>query len=929
MFLKSLELFGFKSFADRTRIDFPDGITSLLGPNGCGKSNIVDAIKWVLGEQGVKSLRAEKREDVIFKGTDTRKPMQMAEVILVLDNEEHLLNLDYPEVEIKRRLFRDGTSEFWINRQQVLLKNVKDLFMDTGVGKTAYSILEQGKIDQILSNKPEERRYVFEEAAGISRFKAQCTEARRKIEKTDENIEQVSALFKEVKRTYDSRKSQVEKLLECKRLRRQKEEAEIELQLSTLQAYRKVREMRDGQRQQAASQAQALAAELEQARSLFSGKQQIIDSIREERTAASLKLERLREQKKGLENSLQIYERQYRDARLRLETARDKLGRYETELQGHQGRYDETEAKLQEAQDAISNLEKDLIAIGDEIIANRQAAADARGGITEAQDAITEIRRTQAELTAKLSETANEITRRLQEMIEDSGYSTVLRQKTEKDVVANLVLMSKTLRENGRTILRLFIANPSQNREKLEELYQQIIDYTEETKSLFQTFCGSIPTFIDELVKPDGIIAQKKALDRQMEQSAASEQQQQDRIALLGSELERCTSLNDTLMLREADKKADLAGAKTALEGLQNLFEQLQLQLVTRQGEYSDMSDQVRNEEDSVNESLSSINGAKDGITDTENLITQVLDELTEINGRLDEQGRELSGQNEKVASLVSAVNSKNEEVIKLDSALTSIDELISKTYSDFFDQYGKSLKEFDNHEVTNDVEALKQEVARCKRALADIPYVNEMAEQEFEEVKARYDLYNSNLEDLAKAKADMEKVYAEIRSRSESLFLDCFSKIAESFSTLFCRVFAGGRAQLDLVDPQNPLESGIEILAQPPGEKLTYLPLLSGGQRSMTAVALLFATYAVKPSPFCILDEIDAALDAHNINNFLSVLEDFAGNSQFIIITHNKNTAMGAKTLLGVTQQERGVSKMISYKLDNTPDSSAKSLLK
>ena len=218
MFLKSVELFGFKSFADRTKFEFSDGITSLLGPNGSGKSNVVDSVKWVLGTQALSTIRASKREDVIFNGTDKRKPMPMCEVILTLNNETGILNIDATEVEIKRRAFRNGDNEYYINREKCLLRNIRELFLDTGVGKAAYSILEQGKIDQILLMKPEDRRYIFEEASGISRFKQQSEEAARKLQKTDENMAQVELLFKEAERQYNSRKIQLDKVLKHREL---------------------------------------------------------------------------------------------------------------------------------------------------------------------------------------------------------------------------------------------------------------------------------------------------------------------------------------------------------------------------------------------------------------------------------------------------------------------------------------------------------------------------------------------------------------------------------------------------------------------------------------------------------------------------------------------------------------------------------------
>ena len=244
MFLKSLEINGFKSFADKTHIDFADGITSLLGPNGCGKSNIVDSIKWVLGEQSTKTLRASRMDDVIFAGTETRKPREMAEVTLTIDNEDHKLMTDVPEIVIRRRIYRTGESEYYMNGQRCLLKNIRELFMDTGVGKSAYSILEQGKIDQILSNKPEDRRYIFEEAAGISRYKAKCNEAQNRIEKSQENINQLSSTVSEVKRTYERTRVQAAKAMKWQELKDKAFYLDVDIKLSRVDMFLKLKEKR-------------------------------------------------------------------------------------------------------------------------------------------------------------------------------------------------------------------------------------------------------------------------------------------------------------------------------------------------------------------------------------------------------------------------------------------------------------------------------------------------------------------------------------------------------------------------------------------------------------------------------------------------------------------------------------------------------------
>nr|MCR5699285.1 AAA family ATPase [Treponemataceae bacterium] len=237
MFLKSLEIFGFKSFADRTRIEFADGVTALLGPNGCGKSNVVDAVKWVLGEQAAKNMRAEKMEDVIFNGTKTRKPLNVAEVTLTIVNEQGLLPIDYNEVAIKRRLYRSGESEYYINGNLAKLKDVRGLFWDTGVGKAAYSVMEQGKITEILSSKPEERRYLFEEAAGITRFKVKRAEAERKLDRTEENMHQVERILGEVKKSYDSLKVQSEKTAKYRKLKDEIFESELDIQLLRLKNF--------------------------------------------------------------------------------------------------------------------------------------------------------------------------------------------------------------------------------------------------------------------------------------------------------------------------------------------------------------------------------------------------------------------------------------------------------------------------------------------------------------------------------------------------------------------------------------------------------------------------------------------------------------------------------------------------------------------
>ena len=324
MFLKSVELFGFKSFADRTKFEFSDGITSLLGPNGSGKSNVVDSVKWVLGTQALSTIRASKREDVIFNGTDKRKPMPMCEVILTLNNETGILNIDATEVEIKRRAFRNGDNEYYINREKCLLRNIRELFMDTGVGKAAYSILEQGKIDQILLMKPEDRRYIFEEASGISRFKQQSEEAARKLQKTDENMGQVELLFKEAERQYNSRKIQLDKVLKHRELTAQREKLEVDLQLSYVQSLTKLKDFRQDELNKLEEESTFIEAKLANVREGLDKQQEELEGLRSKREELSGRIHTYEEKINSFNNSIDIYNDRYSDIAARSRQAKDK-----------------------------------------------------------------------------------------------------------------------------------------------------------------------------------------------------------------------------------------------------------------------------------------------------------------------------------------------------------------------------------------------------------------------------------------------------------------------------------------------------------------------------------------------------------------------------------------------------------------------------
>ena len=381
MFLKSLELNGFKSFADKTHIDFTDGITSLLGPNGCGKSNIVDSIKWVLGEQSTKTLRASRMDDVIFSGTESRKPSSMAEVTLTIDNENRNLPTDVPEIVIKRRLFRSGDGEYYLNGQRCLLKNIKELFMDTGVGKSAYSILEQGKIDQILSNKPEDRRYIFEEAAGISRFKVKCNEAQNRIQKAEENINQLTTVLNEVKRTYDRTKVQASKALKWQELKDKAFFLDVDIKLSRVDTFMKLKDLREKEEEDAKRTSEELHLKLGAFDDDISSSSSVVSQYQEKSKNLEISIGRadamlssLSETIVALKDSYKQYLEKYESSEKRCKDIEDEINRnkedkdnYESSLESLSERLEEKESQIKYAENALTNARIEIAKLNETI----------------------------------------------------------------------------------------------------------------------------------------------------------------------------------------------------------------------------------------------------------------------------------------------------------------------------------------------------------------------------------------------------------------------------------------------------------------------------------------------------------------------------------------------------------------------------------
>ncbi len=921
MFLKSLKIFGFKSFPDSVSLDFSGGITSLLGPNGCGKSNIVDAIKWVLGEQSTKTLRAGRMEDVIFNGTDTRKPLQVAEVSLVVSNEQGLLPTDDSEIEIKRRIYRSGESEYFINSTRVLLKNIKELFFDTGVGKSAYSILEQGKIDQILSSRPEDRRYIFEEAAGISRFKSQSQDAERKLVRTDENILQVDTILREVRRSYETKKNQAAKAISYRELKKEQFALEVDVQLSTLKSYIMLQNSKEELKVQGEKELEKQKGSLTSYDEEITELQETMRALGTKRIAMQTELQRLDEAIKGRGDKLDLLTQRFRDFLTQKDEAAERSLTILERMERNKSEIDEKFSVMADIDDTIEQLNAEIEKNQKGIDRTRSLIVSQNQEISETEIADIALDEELEILSEKLKELTDVIVVELEAKLKASGYNLEEKKTALAAFEERLDHITASVAEHELFLDKLTSTGfSSEQLLSQERAFQRTLGSSlSSLRSLFSTYLSHEASFIDDLISPEGIITEKHTVDRQMTEKRKALSYNRERIGYLREENAKLSSSMEAYQASIADQRVALNQLQEQKKSAKDWIANLQRTVTEQEYEYRDAVNLSESAQERIYETQEDIRSVEAEVKDMKANIASLNEELKDLVVGIEDLGSSIRGKQEMKDSSYERLQTIKSDTERLGYQIEQLGTSITGIYTNFFENYGKSLKEYESRltEDMVDIPVLKANLDEVKKKIASMGYINQMAEEEFNEVKEQYDFLTKQMDDLAKAKEDLAAVVLEIKTRSEELFLDTYKQISTNFQDMFRRLFGGGRAELKLVDPENVLESGIDILAQPPGKKLTHLALLSGGERSMTAVALLFATYHVKPSPFCVLDEIDAALDDRNIGFFLSVLQEFAKKSQFIIITHNKHTVMGSDTLLGVTQMEAGVSTMVSYRID------------
>ena len=1181
MYLKRIEIAGFKSFADKTVIDFENSVTAVVGPNGSGKSNITEAIRWVLGEQSAKSLRGGKMPDIIFAGSDSRKPLNVAEVTVLLDNSDHYLPLDYQEISVTRRYRRTGESDFFINKQPCRLKDIQELFLDSGLGKESFSIISQGKVEAIFSSKPEDRRGIFEEAAGVLKYKQRKKKAEQKLFETEDNLSRVQDIIYELQEQLTPLAEQSEIAKKFLQLKEELTQTDIALMITEINVAKKEWEEKQTQLTQFNQELTKLATHIQSQEAVLSEKrkqnakkdrqiekgQQSLLALSERLKQAEGQKDVLIERTKHTQKSTQEYQASLAEAQKKVahfEELQEKLTKEttekETEIQEAQQQLMKTQQELEKYQKSTKELlselrdqyvdlmqeqanvgnelkylerqylqetskSKQTLAKQSEVEASVLALSSQKQELSEKQanlqqalvknqheleEVQTKGKTVQTKLTneqPKMYQLMNQVQqlqarqKSLQEIQENyfgfyQGVRLVLQHKQQLsgivgavaeliDVPSSFTLAIETAL--GGAAQHVIVENENDARKAITYLKKQRggratflplttikprqlpahvlsqaaavdgflgiaseqVTFPAEIQTVVHNLLGTILLAKDltsanaiaqtiryqyRVVSLEGdvmnaggsmtggankrgnqgslfsqnqelkqLTAEYEQADQQLQNQEKIVQELQTKVADLSQKQEKLRTQNEQLRFEEQEitnqlqnitndlarfeKEKQLSNFETReLQQFIETYQKQQAELTARQKEIEQQRQQIDEEIKSLNQESDQmeekrsqvqarkaqeqadlavlkeqfnhlqiqLRGArvqKNEALERQTSLEQQLATLTadfsdhEITEEsLASQITELAQQREELQAELVAVKEQRErtqkEIDQLETVLAEknqqqkqqlteqsklevqkdraemlLDHQLSYLQTEYQISFEKAVTDY---QPTSDIVSSRTKVAVLKEQIADLGPVNIRSIEQFEQVNERHTFLATQRDDLLSAKNQlfetMEEMDAEVRAR----FKEVFEAIRQEFKVVFPNMFGGGRAELVLTDPSDLLKTGIEIEVQPPGKKLQSLSLLSGGERALTAIALLFSIIRVCPVPFCILDEVEAALDEANVKRFGRYLSDFQDDTQFIVVTHRKGTMVAADVLYGVTMQESGVSKIVSVRMED-----------
>jgi len=904
-----MELFGFKSFADRTKIEFEQGITVIVGPNGCGKSNIVDSVKWVLGEKQAKNIRGEKMEDVIFSGTESRKFLSIAEVSLAFNNETRFLGFDSDVVTVTRRVLRDGESEYLINKSPVRLKDIEQLFMDTGIGKSSYSVMEQGRIDMILSSRAEDRRYIFEEAAGVSRFKLQKKESLKKLIETGENLERINDIIHEIEREKDLKAKQAEKTKIYLSLKDEMKKNDIKLVALKNKDLVKRREKLseslaklNSERDELSAKISSVSTENETDEKYKNDIQLQLFELDKKLHTYKIKVEDI--DQKTEKNKKLIKEQEERSQMLISELSERDSSKLKL--------IEEKEKSLKTGEEINKKIDEDKIQLKN-CFDNRKRKIEF---INESRDSIernkSDIKSLEADLL-RLREDLEVVIKQLIDAIDkrkaELMNSEEERQNVRGDIHFKLSTISNKLNE-AKEFLRSGVSS-----EALSLIESINVEDLASKISMFESYEDGFRTI---LFDKTGIHAQKENIDSRIREKTASienkraeNQNLENAIAEAQHELE---SINE--MITRIEK--DLSRNDSERSWIEKHIESLERQILDIVRHIESIKTEISKSEKHISELNAEIEDWKIRLVEFNERTQSLHGKIEENKVKKDEIENRIKGRKESTIVDMDNLNKINQRIGECDKNVVEYDYKLSSLEEYLWIEYEKKLSDLNNVKVDEfEISSLNEEIQKIKKKISDLGPINNLAIEEFADLKKRFEYYIEQKQDIEKARQDIMSVIEEINNTSINMFLETFEQIRKNFSQIFQQLCEGGQADVALTDPEKILDSGIDITVRPPGKKPKSITLLSGGERSLTAIALLFATYMVKPSPFCFLDEIDAALDESNVERFLRMMKQFSQKTQFIMISHNKKSMSVGSSLYGITMEEPGVSRVISVKLD------------
>lgn len=1174
-----MELQGFKSFADKTVLEFKPGITSVIGPNGSGKSNISDAIRWVLGEQSMKSLRGSKSEDIIFAGTQARKSLGFAEVSIVIDNSDSKLPVEYTEVTVTRKIYRSGETGYFINKTPCRLKDILELFMDTGIGKDGYSIIGQGKIDEILSNKSEDRRHIFEEAAGIVKYRTRKAESEKKLEQTKLNLLRINDILSEIEGSLEPLKIQADKAKQFLDLREELKSIEVGLFVYNIATYKEKLEqiVKDydilvSQKESEDTKMETLQSNKEELRQAIDDVTRQIEEMQNLGFESSNKIEKINseigihkeriqnnsnnqerlaseieevkqriteleeEQKQKLEKKTNLssnkekFEKELEEKEAELAELTEKLSDKELEIEGKKQQLEQNTDKKYELAGEVNtldvnfeNLDKRKKQVQNEIsstISELDAKRMEKQELSKGFYEIESKRNTAANNLEKKQTVKNESMQKVKQFEEEvskleynqrmkqarhqflvetekekEGYNKTVKSllfHCEKDsslnkgvhgVLANLVSVDKEyelaiemclgqalqnvvteteqdakkliehLRKNslGRASFLPISSVQGRKLEKLTKMegvigiasdlvkcnkkYEQIvlnllgrtvvvkdmdtaINLAKKDKYSFRIVTlqgdiisssgsisgGSVQTksvnilgrsreieeLEKELKKIEKQIADKKKEQEEyaasigdlIEETAKLERELQEIEIVYATEKQKMVAIEENIIRLEErrdklkqeevtieEQKTENRKQKEAkeqesiyivkeMEELTGIIEQFAANNKDNQKYIDDLNLDITNlkisvssfdeSENSIDEIVARIEqdienqkksmelkqatieeNKKDNqelevaIQNLEAQIEQIKLDVSNSSTRVEELKQERTQKNEKMTQTESDITSQfgvleglKEQIVKLDVKKTKVEQDLQQVTEQLWEEYELTPNNTEEYPKSSNVATAQKQVNSLRNKIKDLGSINIDSIEEYKKTKERYDFMSEQRLDLENTATKLRGIINDMTETMQQQFKEKFAIISKNFNEVFVELFGGGKAELILEDENNILECGIDIRVQPTGKKLQNMMLLSGGEKAFTAIALLFAILKMSPAPFCILDEIEAALDDVNVYRFAEYLKKFCKETQFLVITHRKGTMEAADTVYGVTMEENGISKLLSIKL-------------